>query len=90
MGDPLSREAGAACSPYWLPRRPMADAAATDENRACPTKLGPIGASEPVTQTDVGPSRHGELLAASTAFSVVCSVGLAGRLSNRGEVSTVR
>ena len=46
MGDPLSREAGAACSPYWLPLRPMADAAATDENRACPAKLGSHGASE--------------------------------------------
>ena len=60
----------------------MADAAATDENRCVPgqARLSLVRES-PLVRLMRGPSRHRELFASSTSFSVVISVGPAGHVT---------
>ena len=64
-----------------------------DENRVARPSSAFLGAREPVDKTDAGAFPAPRTVAASTSFSVACSVGPAGHRSRckgmQGEVSTV-
>jgi hypothetical protein len=61
----------------------VGSAAARDENRGVPGQARLfLVQSSPSTRLTLGPSRHRELFAASTPFSIVDSVGPAGHHRN--------
>src|SRR5919197_4841889 len=69
--------------PAWL------GAATRDENRVARPSSAFLGAREPVDKTDAGAFPAPRTVAASTRFSVACSVGPAGHHPTAREVSTV-
>jgi hypothetical protein len=67
-----------ALSPRYLIRPAWPVAATMDENRCARPSSALLGASEPVDKTDAGAFPAPRTVAASTSFSVACSVGPAG------------
>src|SRR5512132_1701455 len=68
-----------AVSPRLLIRPPWPGAATRDENRWARPSSALLGAAEPVDKTDAGAFPAPRTVAVSTRFSVVDSVGPAGR-----------